>query len=181
MHNHLSLRHTRNTTTKGVLFDGQKRRPNKPGLKKHPNVSGAHLRLARRGPRCTARRATPFKFKNVVAARFSSATRTSRVATPPFPSRARARQFREKRRKKETLWHHPISRYRSTRLRDDDTTNDVSKIKSYLDVVERPFTEEFHFLRGEFSHDVRALCVARCSFSRFSQLYKHKSSCSRVW
>ena len=172
MHNHLSLRHTRNTTTKGVLFDGQKRRPNKPGLKKHPNVSGAHLRLARRGPRCTARRATPFKFKNVVAARFSSATRTSRVATPPFPSRARARQFREKRRKKkETLWHHPISRYRrSTRLRDDDTTNDVSKIKSYLDVVERPFTEEFHFLRGEFSHDVRALCVARCSFSRFSQL-----------
>tara|TARA_X000000368_G_C22483985_1_gene473260 strand:- start:17 stop:382 length:366 start_codon:yes stop_codon:yes gene_type:complete len=73
--------------------------------------------------------------------------------------------------KKETLWHHPISRYRrSTRLRDDDTTNDVSKIKSYLDVVERPFTEEFHFLRGEFSHDVRALCVARCSFSRFSQL-----------
>ena len=51
----------------------------------------------------------------------------------------------------------------------DDTTNDVSLLKSYLDVVERPFTEEFHFLRGEFSHDVRALCVARCSFSRFSQ------------
>ena len=122
-------------------------------------------------PHVAPRRATSFKFKNVVAARFSSATRTSRVATPPFPSRARARQFREKRRKKkETLWHHPISRYRrSTRLRDDDTTNDVSKIKSYLDVVERPFTEEFHFLRGEFSHDVRALCVARCSFSRFSQ------------
>lgn len=27
--------------------------------------------------------------------------------------------------------------------------------KTYLDVVERPFTEEFHFLRGEFSHTVR--------------------------
>ena len=26
--------------------------------------------------------------------------------------------------------------------------------KTYLDVVERPFTEEFHFLRGEFSHTV---------------------------
>ena len=25
--------------------------------------------------------------------------------------------------------------------------------KTYLDVVERPFTEEFHFLRGEFSHN----------------------------
>ena len=89
----------------------------------------------------------------------------------PF-HRARARDNSAKKgeKKKETLWHHPISRYRrSTRLRDDDTTNDVSKIKSYLDVVERPFTEEFHFLRGEFSHDVRALCVARCSFSRFSQ------------
>ena len=168
MHNHLSLRHTRNTTTKGVLFDGQKRRPNKPGLKKHPNVSGAHLRLARRGPRCTARRATPFKFKNVVAARFSSATRTSRVATPPFPSRVARETIPRKKEKKKK--HFGITPFRSTRLRDDDTTNDVSKIKSYLDVVERPFTEEFHFLRGEFSHDVRALCVARCSFSRFSQL-----------
>ncbi len=27
--------------------------------------------------------------------------------------------------------------------------------KTYLDVVERPFTEEFHLLRGEFSHTVR--------------------------
>tara|TARA_Y100000746_G_scaffold208070_1_gene196843 strand:- start:155 stop:493 length:339 start_codon:yes stop_codon:yes gene_type:complete len=27
--------------------------------------------------------------------------------------------------------------------------------KTYLDVVERPFTEEFHFLRGEFSHTIR--------------------------
>ena len=26
--------------------------------------------------------------------------------------------------------------------------------KTYLDVVERPFTEEFHFLRGEFSHTI---------------------------
>ena len=90
---------------------------------------------------------------------------------PFHRERARERQFREKRRKKKKHYF-GIAPFRgSTRLRDDDTTNDVSKIKAYLDVVERPFTEEFHFLRGEFSHDVRALCVARCSFSRFSQLF----------
>ena len=101
---------------------------------------------------------------------------------PFHRERARERQFREKRRKKKKHYF-GIAPFRgSTRLRDDDTTNDVSKIKAYLDVVERPFTEEFHFLRGEFSHDVRALCVARCSFSRFSQLYTHNksSSCSGV-
>ena len=81
---------------------------------------------------------------------------------PFHRERARERQFREKRRKKKKHYF-GIAPFRgSTRLRDDDTTNDVSKIKAYLDVVERPFTEEFHFLRGEFSHDVRALCVARC-------------------
>ena len=167
MHNHLSLRHTQQHYRSLDRWTKKEAKQTR-AKKKHPNVSGAHLRLARRGPRCTARRATSFKFKNVVAARFSSATRTSRVATPPFPSRVARETIPRKKEKKKK--HFGITPFRSTRLRDDDTTNDVSKIKSYLDVVERPFTEEFHFLRGEFSHDVRALCVARCSFSRFSQL-----------
>ena len=78
---------------------------------------------------------------------------------------ARRETIPRKKRKKK----HPASSFRDLKRVRDDTTNDVSLLKSYLDVVERPFTEEFHFLRGEFSHDVRALCVARCSFSRFSQ------------
>ena len=77
---------------------------------------------------------------------------------------ARRETIPRKKRKKK----HPASSFRDLKRVRDDTTNDVSLLKSYLDVVERPFTEEFHFLRGEFSHDVRALCVARCSFSRFS-------------
>ena len=90
----------------------------------------------------------------------------------PFHRARRARETIPRKKEKKKKHYFGIAPFRgSTRLRDDDTTNDVSKIKAYLDVVERPFTEEFHFLRGEFSHDVRALCVARCSFSRFSQLF----------
>ena len=43
--------------------------------------------------------------------------------------------------------------------------------KTYLDVVERPFTEEFHFLRGEFSHTIsiyfmRVVVMLFLGFSR---------------
>jgi len=89
-------------------------------------------------------------------------------ASRRLPFHRASRDNSAKKEKKETPGIIFISRPK-TRKRDDTGTNDVSLLKSYLDVVERPFTEEFHFLRGEFSHDVRALCVARCSFSRFSQ------------
>ena len=172
MHNHLSLRHTQQHIT-GVLIDGQKRRPNKPGLKKNTRMCLGHICASRVvglvAPH-VARHRSNSKMSSPRDSRPPRALRASR-RLPFHRARARDNSAKKGEKKKETLWHHPISRYRrSTRLRDDDTTNDVSKIKSYLDVVERPFTEEFHFLRGEFSHDVRALCVARCSFSRFSQL-----------
>ena len=38
-------------------------------------------------------------------------------------------------------------------------TRRYSIYRTHLDVVERPFTEEFHFLRGEFSH------ICRCCYA----------------
>ena len=170
MHNHLSLRHTQQHyrsldrwTKKEAKQTRAKKTPECVWGTSAPRASWASLHRTSRDTvqiqKCR-RRAILVRHAHFARRDASLSIERARETIP-----------RKKEKKKETLWHHPISRYRrSTRLRDDDTTNDVSKIKSYLDVVERPFTEEFHFLRGEFSHDVRALCVARCSFSRFSQL-----------
>ena len=44
--------------------------------------------------------------------------------------------------------------------------------KTYLDVVERPFTEEFHFLRGEFSHTVRLYFMRVVVNEAFFRIFK---------
>ena len=60
---------------------------------------------------------------------------------PLSPSRLRSRE-----EKVSEISHFPP--HARTKMR-------TNFAKTYLDVVERPFTEEFHFLRGEFSHTVR--------------------------
>ena len=44
--------------------------------------------------------------------------------------------------------------------------------KTYLDVVERPFTEEFHLLRGEFSHTVRIYFMRVVVNEAFFRIFK---------
>ena len=44
--------------------------------------------------------------------------------------------------------------------------------KTYLDVVERPFTEEFHLLRGEFSHTVRLYFMRVVVNEAFFRIFK---------
>jgi len=48
--------------------------------------------------------------------------------------------------------------------------------KTYLDVVERPFTEEFHLLRGEFSHTVRLYFMRVVVNEAFFRIFKEQKT-----
>ena len=51
--------------------------------------------------------------------------------------------------------------------------------KTYLDVVERPFTEEFHFLRGEFSHTI-SIYFMRVVVMLFFRIFKEQTN-QKFW
>ena len=77
---------------------------------------------------------------------------------PLSPSRLRSRE-----EKVSEISHFPP--HARTKMR-------TNFAKTYLDVVERPFTEEFHLLRGEFSHTVRIYFMRVVVNEAFFRIFK---------
>jgi len=81
---------------------------------------------------------------------------------PLSPSRLRSRE-----EKVSEISHFPP--HARTKMR-------TNFAKTYLDVVERPFTEEFHLLRGEFSHTVRIYFMRVVVNEAFFRIFKEQKT-----
>jgi len=75
----------------------------------------------------------------------------AKISPPPlFPPEMRAHSTQKREREKTSAKN--TQKISNAKRPKTARTRRYSIYRTHLDVVERPFTEEFHFLRGEFSH-----------------------------